>query len=88
MEGSSFDACFNGRGIRFCTRLFVSRFFVLSELINMNQHGQTNFFSYQAIDLLRDIPQHLKDLIFLFQRNITLFAVRTILESNLTRNLL
>ena len=29
-------------------------------------------FSYHAIDLLRDIPQHLKDLIFLFQRNKTL----------------
>ena len=43
-------------------------------------------FSYHAIDLLRDIPQHLKDLIFLFQRNKTLFAVRTIPESNLNRN--
>ena len=45
-------------------------------------------FSYHAINLLRDIPQHLKDLIFLFQRNKTLFAVRTIPESNLNRNLL
>ena len=45
-------------------------------------------FSYHAIDLLRDIPQHLKDLIFLFQRNKTLFAVRTIPESNLNRNLI
>ena len=45
-------------------------------------------FSYHAIDLLRDIPQHLKDLIFLFQRKKTLFAVRTIPESNLNRNLL
>ena len=43
-------------------------------------------FSYHTIDLLRDIPQHLKDLIFLFQRNKTLFAVRTIPESNLNRN--
>ena len=45
-------------------------------------------FSYHATDLLRDIPQHLKDLIFLFQRNKTLFAVRTIPESNLNRNLI
>ena len=46
MEGSSFDACFNGRGIHALLYLpiFFSPSFVLSELINMNQHGQTNVF--------------------------------------------
>ena len=38
---------------------------------------------YQAIDLWRDIPHHVK---VLFQRNRTLFAVRTIIESNLHTN--
>ena len=46
-------------------------------------------FSYHAIDLLRDIPQHLKDLIFL-SKEIKRYhvAVRSIHESNLNRNLL
>ena len=46
-------------------------------------------FSYHAKDLLRDIPQHLKDLIFL-SKEIKRYhvAVRSIHESNLNRNLL
>ena len=46
-------------------------------------------FSYHAIDLLRDIPKHLKDLIFL-SKEIKRYhvAVRSIHESNLNRNLL
>ena len=44
-------------------------------------------FSYHAKDLLRDIPQHLKDLIFL-SKEIKRYhvAVRSIHESNLNRN--
>ena len=46
-------------------------------------------FSYHAKDLLRDIPQHLKDLIFL-SKEIKRYhvAVRSIHESNRNRNLL
>ena len=46
-------------------------------------------FSYHTIDLLRDIPKHLKDLIFL-SKEIKRYhvAVRSIHESNLNRNLL
>ena len=45
-------------------------------------------FPYQAIDLWRDVPHHVKDLTtFSFSKKIkTLFAVRTILKSNLNRN--
>ena len=45
-------------------------------------------FSYHAIDLLRDIPQHLKTS-FSFSKEIKRYhvAVRSIHESNLNRNL-
>ena len=55
--------------------------------IHVLEHGQTNFFvsanrSLERYSSSRERPHY----IFLFQRNKTLFAVRTILESNLNRN--
>ena len=51
------------------------------------EHGQTNFFVSANRSLERySTSRERSHYIFLFQRNKTLFAVRTILESNLNRN--
>ena len=51
------------------------------------EHGQTNLFVSANRSLERySSSRERSHYIFLFQRNKTLFAVRTILESNLNRN--
>ena len=51
------------------------------------EHGQTNVFVSANRSLERySSSRERSHYIFLFQRNKTLFAVRTILESNLNRN--